>query len=187
MRGLDPRRLVSVDEAGVTTDMVRRHARAPRGQRAYGPTGPPRPGRALAAAAGVAAAMAIGRATDTAVSTALLDQVLVPELVRAKPGAVVGRDDLSPHEAPAVRRRLEAAGLELVLLPRYAPDLNPIEPMWAKVKAALRARRRRARSGRWRRPSPALWTVSRPPTPAACSALAATPFLPTDPQTALVV
>ena len=48
-------------------------------------------------------------------------------------------DNLSPHRAPAVRRRLEAAGLELILLPRYAPDLNPIEPMWAKVKAALRA------------------------------------------------
>jgi transposase len=52
---------------------------------------------------------------------------------------VVVLDNLSPHRAPAVRQRLEAAGLELILLPRYAPDLNPIEPLWAKVKAALRA------------------------------------------------
>ncbi len=60
-------------------------------------------------------------------------------LVRTKPGAVVVLDNLSPHRAPAVRERLEAAGLELLLLPRYSPDLNPIEAMWSKVKEALRA------------------------------------------------
>jgi transposase len=48
-------------------------------------------------------------------------------------------DNLSPPKAPAVRQRFQAAGLELILLPRYSPDLNPIEPLWAKVKAALRA------------------------------------------------
>jgi transposase len=70
---------------------------------------------------------------------ASLDHVLIPELVRTKPDAVVILDNLSPHQAPAVRERLEAAGLERILLPRYSPDLNPIEPLWAKVKAALRA------------------------------------------------
>jgi transposase len=143
VRGLDPRRLVFVDEAGVTTRMVRTHGRAPKGQRAHG-TAPAGPWRRLTvlgapAADGVAGAMTIERATDTAVFLAYLDHVLIPELVRAKPDAVVIMDNLSPHKAPAVRRRLEAAGLELILLPRYAPDLNPIEPMWAKVKAALRA------------------------------------------------
>ena len=132
-----------IDEAGVTTNMVRTHGRAPRGQRAYGtaPAGCWRRLTVLGAlgADGVAAAMTIERATDTAVFTAFLDHVLIPELVRTKPDAVVIMDNLSPHRAPAVRRRLEAAGLELLLLPRYAPELNPIEPMWAKVKAALRA------------------------------------------------
>ena len=143
MHGLDPRRLVFVDEAGVTTNMVRTHGRAPRGRRAHGtaPAGRWRRLTVLGAlgADGVAGAMTIERATDTAVFLAFLDRVLIPALRRTKPDAVVVLDDLSPHRAPAVRQRLEAAGLELILLPRYAPDLNPIEPMWAKVKAALRA------------------------------------------------
>ena len=66
--------------------------------------------------------------------------MLLPEPRRTKPGAVVVMDDLSPHRAPAVRRRLEAAGFELLYhLPRYAPDLSPIEPLWSKLKALLRA------------------------------------------------
>ena len=136
MRGLDPRRLVFVDETGVTTGMSRTHARAPEGRRAYGTT-PAGRWRCLTvpgalAADGVAGAMSIERATDSAVFLAHLDHVLIPELVRTRPDAVVVMDDLSPHQAPAVRRRFEAAGLELILLPRYAPDLNPIEPMWAQ-------------------------------------------------------
>jgi transposase len=143
VRGLDPSRLVFVDEAGVTTAMVRAFGRAPRGRRAYG-TAPAGRWRRLTvlgalAADGVAAAMTIERATDTAVFTAYLDHVLIPELRARKPGAVVIMDNLSPHRAPAVRQRFEAAGLGLILLPRYSPDLNPIEPMWAKVKATLRA------------------------------------------------
>ena len=132
-----------IDEAGVATNMVRRHARAPKGQRARG-TAPAGRWRRLTvlgalAADGVAAAMTIERATDTAVFAAFLDHVLIPELVRTRPDAVVVMDNLSPHRAPAVRRKLEAAGLGLLHLPRYAPDLNPIEPMWSKLKAALRA------------------------------------------------
>jgi len=88
---------------------------------------------------GIAAAMTIERATDTAVFTAFLDRVLMPELVRTKPEAVVVMDNLSPHRAPAVRRKLEHAGLGLLYLPRYSPDPSPIEPMWAKLKALLRA------------------------------------------------
>ena len=132
-----------IDEAGVTTAMVRRHARAPKGQRAHG-TAPAGTWRRLTvlgalAADGVAAAMTIERATDTAVFLAFLDRVLIPELRAAKPDAVVVMDNLSPHKAPAVRRRLEAAGFELILLPRYAPELTPIEAMWSKVKEVLRA------------------------------------------------
>ena len=142
-RGLGPGRLVFVDEAGVSTGLVRTHARAPRGCRATGaaPAGRWRRLTVLGALAadGVAAAMTIERATDTAVFTAFLDQVLIPELVRTRPDAVVVMDNLSPHRAPVVRRKLEAAGLGLLHLPRYAPDLAPIEPMGAKVKALLRS------------------------------------------------
>ena len=123
--------------------MVRTHARAPRGQRAYGtaPAGRWRRLTVLGALGvdGVAGAMSIEAATDTAVFCAFLDQVLLPELRRTKPDAVVIMDNLSPHKAPAGRQRFVAAGLALLLLPRYSPDLNPIEAMWAKLKAALRA------------------------------------------------
>jgi transposase len=142
VRGLDPHRLVFVDEAGVTTAMARASGRAPRGQRAYG-TAPAGRWRRLTvlgalAADGVAGAMSIEAATDTAVFTAFLDHVLIPALRARRPDAVVIMDNLSPHRAPAVRQRFAAAGLELLFLPRYSPDLNPIEPLWAKLKAALR-------------------------------------------------
>lgn len=132
-----------VDEAGVTTAMVRTFGRAPEGRRAHGtaPAGTWRRLTVLGAlgADGVAGVMSIERATDTAVFLAYLDHVLIPELRAARPDAVVVMDNLSPHKAPAARRRLEAAGFELILLPRYAPDLNPIEAMWSKVKGLLRA------------------------------------------------
>jgi transposase len=134
---------VFVDEAGVTTAMVRACGRAPKGQRACG-TAPAGTWRRLTvlgalAADGVAGVMTIERATDTAVFLAYLDRVLIPALVGTKPGAMVVMDNLSPHKAPEVRRRLAAAGFELILLPRYAPELNPIEPMWSKLKGLLRA------------------------------------------------
>ena len=123
--------------------MTRAYARAPRGRRAYGtaPAGHWRRLTVLGAlgADGVAGAMSVEAATDTPVFLAFLDHVLVPALRATKPDAVVVMDNLSPHRAPAVRQRLEAAGLELLYLPRYSPDLSPIEPMWAQLKAALRA------------------------------------------------
>ena len=78
---------------------------------------------------GVAGVMSIEAATDTAVFCAFLDHVLLPQLRRTKPDAVVIMDNLSPHKAPAVRQRFAAAGVALLLLPRYSPDLNPIEAM----------------------------------------------------------
>lgn len=133
-----------VDESGVTTAMTRRYARAPRGRRASGaaPYGHWRRVTLLGALGveGVVAAMSVEAATSTAVFLAFLDQALIPELVRTKPGAVVVMDNLSAHKAAAVRARLEQAGLRLLYLPRYSPDLSPVEPMWAKVKELLRAK-----------------------------------------------
>ena len=127
----------------MTTAMTRRHARAPKGRRASGaaPRGHWRRVTLLGALGteGVVAAMSIEAATSTAEFLAFLDQVLIPELVRTKPGAVVVMDNLSAHKAKAVRARLEAAGLRRLDLPRYSPDLSPIEPCWSKVKALLRA------------------------------------------------
>jgi transposase len=137
-------RLVFVDESGITTKMTRTRARAPRGRRALGaaPFGSWHRLTVLGALStgGVVAAMSIEAATSTPVFLAYLEQVLVPELRRTKPDAVVVMDNLRPHRADAVGRMLEAAGLGLIYLPRYSPDLNPIEPGWAKLKARLRAK-----------------------------------------------
>lgn len=133
-----------IDEAGITTRMTRLYARAPKGQRALGtvPCGSWRRLTLLGALGcdGVVAAMSIEAATSTPVFLAFIEQVLIPELRRTKPGAVVVMDNLSPHKIAPVRAALEAAGFTPLYLPRYAPDLSPIEPMWSKVKTLLRAR-----------------------------------------------
>ena len=87
--------------------------------------------------------MSVEAATSTPVFLAFLDHVLLPELAR-RPGATVVMDNLAPHKAEAVRERIEGAGLKLRFLPRYSPDLSPIEPCWSKIKALLRAREARS-------------------------------------------
>ena len=144
LAAVDPAALIFIDESGITTKMARLYARAPRGERARGsvPCGGWRRVTLLGALGlgGLVAVMSIEAATSTAVFLAFLDQVLLPELVRHKPEAILVMDNLAPHKAKAVRERIEAAGLRLRYLPRYSPDLNPIEPCWSKVKTMLRAK-----------------------------------------------
>ena len=87
---------------------------------------------------GVVGAMGVGAATGAAVFHAYLDQALLPELRRTKPDAVLVMDNLPAHKAPRVRALLDRSGFGYRYLPAYSPDLNPIEPAWAKVKAELR-------------------------------------------------
>jgi transposase len=93
---------------------------------------------------GVVAAMGVEAATGTPVLLASLRQALVPEPVRTEPGAVVVMDDLAPHRAAAVGAILEQAGLRWLCLPRYSPELSPIEPCWSKIETLLRAPAARA-------------------------------------------
>ncbi len=141
--------LVFVDESGVDTRLVRRYARAHQSERAHGqcPFGSYERLTVLSALAleGILAPMSTAHATDTAVFLAYLDQVLIPELQEKKPGAVVVLDNLKPHKVPEVKEKLEAAGLGLLYLPAYSPDLSPIEPAWSKVKSLLRAAAARTR------------------------------------------
>jgi len=58
---------------------------------------------------------------------------------------MVVMDNLSAHKAPAVREWIEKAGAELLYLPPYSPDLNPIEKAWAKLKQLLRAAKARSK------------------------------------------
>jgi transposase len=135
--------LVFIDESGIDTRLVRRFARAPRGERAVGraPVGSYRRLTIVGALAaeGLLAPLSVEAAMNTDLFLAYLDQVLIPALVAKKPGAVVILDNLKPHKVPAVRAKLEAAGLRLLYLPPYSPDFSPIEPAWSKLKALLRA------------------------------------------------
>ena len=85
-----------------------------------------------------AGAMGVEAATSTTVFHAHLDEALLPEPRRTKPDAVPVMDNLPAHKAPKVRALLDASGFGCRYLPAYSPDLNPIEPAWAKVKAELR-------------------------------------------------
>jgi transposase len=60
-------------------------------------------------------------------------------------GDVVVMDNLSAHKVGGVRQQIEAAGAELLYLPPYSPDLNPIEKAWAKLKQLLRAAKARSK------------------------------------------
>ena len=69
-----------------------------------------------------------------------VEEVLVPTL---KPGDIVIIDNLGSHKGKAVRRAIRAAGAKLFFLPKYSPDLNPIEKFFAKLKHWLRKAARR--------------------------------------------
>ena len=139
LAGIDPRRLVFVDETGANTAMTRTHGRAPAGQRVEGAV----PGHWDSVTlvcglrlSGVTSAMAFRGGTDTATFQGYVEQVLVPEL---RPGDVVIWDNLKPHRAERVVEAVEGAGAEVIPLPPWSPDLSPIEEMYSKVKGALRS------------------------------------------------
>jgi transposase len=140
--GIAPERLVFIDECGVLTNMARLWGRSPRGTRAVGmvPCGHWKRLTVLGALgiSGMVGAMGVEAATSGAVFLAYLEQVLLPELRRSKPDAVLVLDNLRSHKTAAVRRLLDHSGFLYRYLPPYSPDLSPIEPAWAKLKAELR-------------------------------------------------
>ncbi len=120
--------------------MTRLRGRAPRGERVHAsaPAGHWQTTTMIAAIrlTGQTAALAIEGATDTAVFQVYVREVLCPTL---QPGDIVVMDNLSPHKNETTLALIEAVGATVLFLPAYSPDLNPIEPMWSKVKQALRS------------------------------------------------
>lgn len=136
--------MIFLDESGVSTQMTRRYGRAPRGVRVHEstPEGNWKILTILGAMSlhGMIATMTIEAATDAEIFLAYLDHVLCPVL---RPGDVVVMDNLSSHKVSGVRERIEKTGAELLYLPPYSPDLNPIEKAWAKLKQLLRTAKAR--------------------------------------------
>jgi transposase len=85
---------------------------------------------------GSTACMTIEGAADTEVFRAYIGQVLGPTL---QAGDVVIMDNLSPHKNEGTLLWLAQAGVQVLFLPAYSPDLNPIEKMWSKIKSCLRS------------------------------------------------
>jgi transposase len=149
---LDPRRLVFIDETWAKTNMTRTHGRALRGRRLVDkvPHGHWKTLTFLAALRcdAITAPFVLDGPINGEWFLAYVEQVLVPTL---SPGDVVVMDNLGSHKGKAVRRAIRNAGAHLIFLPPYSPDLNPIEQVFAKLKALLRKAAERSIEATWRR------------------------------------
>jgi len=147
---LGARRLFFIDETGAATNMVRRYGRAPRGERVkgYAPNGHWKTTTFVAAltAEGFVAPLVIDCPMNRAIFVQYVRQFLVPELAQ---GDIVILDNLSSHKSAEALALIQARGAELLFLPPYSPDLNPIEMAFAKLKAHLRARAVRSIDALW--------------------------------------
>jgi len=141
---VSPERLIFLDESGITTSMTRLRARCLGGKRIHeaAPGGHWKIMTILGAMSlgGMIATMTIEEATDAEIFLAYVEQVLCPAL---KPGDVVVMDNLSAHKVNGVQKLIEQAGAEILYLPPYSPDFNPIEKAWAKLKQLLRSAKAR--------------------------------------------
>jgi transposase len=141
----DARAYIFIDESGVTTDLLRRFGRSPRGVRLrdYTPCGHWQTHTVVAGLRvdGLMAPAVFDGPIDNPTFLAYVEQVLVPTL---RAGDVVVLDNLATHKQPDVQIAIERVGARLRFLPPYSPDFNPIEMAFAKLKAFLRAARPRS-------------------------------------------
>jgi transposase len=149
-RFMDPARFVFLDETATTTNMARRYGRSPSGTRlvAAVPHGHWKTTTFIAGLrqSGLVAPLVLDRPMTGAAFRAYVEQLLAPALA---PGDVVVLDNLAAHKVHGVREALAAAGASLLYLPPYSPDLNPIEQLFAKLKALLRKAAARTRDELW--------------------------------------
>ena len=144
--------LVFIDETGTATNMARRYGRCRRGERlnAKLPHGHWKTTTFVAGlrVGGITAPCVIDGPMNGLTFRAYIEQFLTPTL---KPGDIVIMDNLAAHKVEGVREAIEAAGATLRYLPPYSPDLNPIEQVFAKLKALLRKAAERSVEALWNR------------------------------------
>ena len=137
--GVDPERLIFVDESSTNVALTPRYGRAPRGERAHGKA-PRNWGKNVTLISsitpeGMGPSMSIEGSSDTESFGIYMRDILAPRL---RAGQIVLMDNLSVHKSGWVRDLIEARGCQLWLLPSYSPDLNPIEEAFSKVKNLIR-------------------------------------------------
>jgi transposase len=164
--GLDPARLVFIDETDTSTNMVRSRGRSRRGTRLLGRV-PHGHWKIITFVAGLPrrdrSPVRHRPADEQRDFLTYVTQCLVPAL---RDGDIVVMDNLKPHKAAGVRQAIEAAGAKLLYLPPYSPDLNPIEQAIAKLKALLRKAAERSIDALWSR----IGTLLSEFTPQGCAA-----------------
>jgi transposase len=147
---MDPARFVFLDETGTATNMARRYGRSALGARlvAAVPHGHWRTTTFVAGLrqTGLIAPLVLDGPMTGAAFRAYVEQFLAPALA---PGDVVVLDNLAAHRVDGVRRTLAAAGASILYLPPYSPDLNPLEQLFAKLKALLRKAAARTKHELW--------------------------------------
>jgi transposase len=136
---LDARRLVFVDEMGTNISLSPLYAWALKGQRAYCSVPRNRGSNTTVLSSmtleGMGPALTVEGSTTSVVFETYVEQVLAPTL---RKGQVVVMDNLSAHKGERIRDLIEEQGCELVYLPSYSPDFNPIEEAFSKIKRLLR-------------------------------------------------
>lgn len=137
--GIKASRFWFLDESNAKTTMTRLHGRAARGQRVKDDVPDGRWSSTTMLAAihwnGSGPCLTYSGGTDVPTMQTFVEQLLAPEL---GPDDIVVMDNLNSHKHPDVVAAIEATGASVWPLPRYSPDLNPIEKMWSKMKAHLR-------------------------------------------------
>jgi transposase len=144
--GIDPNRLIFIDEAAVNTAMTRRFGRAAPGERVVESV-PRNYGEQTSMISaiglrGLIATMTLEGAVDTLAFNAYINEVLGPKLDK---GDVVVLDNLNVHKASQIEEVANGKGARVIWLAPYSPDYSPIEQCWSKIKQALRAAKARTR------------------------------------------
>jgi transposase len=137
---VDPGRLVFVDEMGLHTSLAPLYGYSPKGERVRLKVRRNRGKNTTLLASmtllgGMGETMAVEGSTDREVFEAYLERVLVPTL---ESGHIVIVDNLPAHKPARVKELIEERGCELVYLPAYSPDFNPIEEAFSKIKGTVR-------------------------------------------------
>lgn len=147
---LDPTRLVFLDETWTNTKMARLYGRCRRGERLVCavPHGHWITTTFLAGLRhdGLCAPFVIDHPINGEIFLTYVEQCLAPSL---RPGDIVIMDNLSSHKVEGVRKAIKAVKSDLLYLPPYSPDLNPIEKLFAKLKALLRKAAERTLENLW--------------------------------------
>ena len=136
---VETEQLVFVDEMGTNTSLSAVYAWAPKGQRAYWCVPRNRGANTTVLSSmsieGMGPSLSVEGTTTSVLFETYVEQVLAPEL---RKGQVVVMDNLTAHKGERVKELIEEQGCELIYLPPYSPDLNPIEEAFSKVKRLLR-------------------------------------------------